>query len=49
VISESFVSRRHCEIKYINGKDFNLHFIILKTNLFNIFECRATIKQSKKS
>ncbi len=49
VISESFVSRRHCEIKYINGKDFYLHFIILKTNLFNIFECRATIKQSKKS
>lgn len=46
VISESFVSRRHCEIKYINGKDFNLQFFILKTNLFNIFECRATIKQS---
>ena len=36
VISESFVSRRHCEIKYINGKQFNLVYIFIFQFLFII-------------
>ena len=50
VISESFVSWRHCEIKYINGKQFNLDFTkFLKSNFYLLFWInRAAINKSKK-